>query len=93
MAHTPPSIPETEKPFSKKYFQKFSTSSLPNPLQKKQKTQANIIKLPNTSASVPQLLACIQQLQSQGFALPDYPAEPKDDKEIKKKEVVYKRLD
>lgn len=43
--------------------------------------EANIIKLPNISASVPQLLAAIKELQSQGYALPDYPMEPKDDKE------------
>ncbi len=40
--------------------------------------EANIIKLPNISASSPQLVACIKELQSQGFALPDYPSEPKD---------------
>lgn len=39
--------------------------------------EANIIKLPNISASVPQLIACIKELQSQGYKLPDYPAEPK----------------
>merc|ERR1719159_2275721 len=43
--------------------------------------QANVIKLPNVSASVPQLKECIAELQSQGFALPDYPEDPKDDKE------------
>ncbi len=37
---------------------------------------ANIIKLPNISASVPQLIAAIQELQSQGYAIPDYPATP-----------------
>ena len=37
--------------------------------------QANIIKLPNISASMPQMLACIKELQSKGFALPDYPTE------------------
>jgi isocitrate dehydrogenase len=42
---------------------------------------ANIIKLPNVSASLPQLKECIKELQGQGFALPDYPEEPKDDKE------------
>ncbi|MGD2119240.1 MAG: NADP-dependent isocitrate dehydrogenase [Chromatiales bacterium] len=42
---------------------------------------ANIIKLPNISASIPQLMAAIQELQSQGYALPDYPMEPKDDAE------------
>ncbi|WP_044413829.1 NADP-dependent isocitrate dehydrogenase [Thiomicrospira microaerophila] len=43
--------------------------------------QANIIKLPNISASIPQLIAAIKELQSQGYALPDYPAEPKTDEE------------
>ena len=43
--------------------------------------EANIIKLPNISASIPQLIAAISELQSQGYALPDYPVEPKDDKE------------
>ena len=42
--------------------------------------EANIIKLPNISASVPQLKAAIKELQGQGYALPDYPDEPKDDK-------------
>jgi isocitrate dehydrogenase len=37
---------------------------------------ANIIKLPNISASVPQLVAAIEELKSQGYELPDYPAEP-----------------
>ena len=40
--------------------------------------EANIIKLPNVSASVPQLKAAIKELQGQGFALPDYPDDPKD---------------
>jgi len=40
--------------------------------------EANIIKLPNISASVPQLKAAIKELQSQGFDLPDYPEEPRD---------------
>jgi isocitrate dehydrogenase len=39
---------------------------------------ANIIKLPNISASMPQLKAAIKELQSQGYALPDYPEDPKD---------------
>jgi isocitrate dehydrogenase len=42
---------------------------------------ANIIKLPNISASVPQLKAAIAELRAQGFALPDYPDEPKTDAE------------
>ncbi|HEU0305329.1 MAG TPA: NADP-dependent isocitrate dehydrogenase [Lysobacter sp.] len=47
--------------------------------------EANIIKLPNISASVPQLLAAIRELQQQGYALPDYPEEPRGerDNEIK----------
>ena len=38
--------------------------------------EANIIKLPNISASVPQLKAAIEELQSKGYAIPDYPDEP-----------------
>jgi isocitrate dehydrogenase len=43
--------------------------------------EANIIKLPNVSASVPQLNAAIAELQSQGYDIPDYPEEPKNDAE------------
>ncbi|MFP3578708.1 NADP-dependent isocitrate dehydrogenase [Arthrobacter sp. SIMBA_036] len=43
--------------------------------------EANIIKLPNISASVPQLKAAIAELQSQGYALPDYPDNPSSDTE------------
>lgn len=43
--------------------------------------EANIIKLPNISASVPQLDEAIAELQSKGFAVPNYPAEPKNDDE------------
>ncbi|WP_447036346.1 NADP-dependent isocitrate dehydrogenase [Streptomyces sp. DSM 118878] len=43
--------------------------------------QANIIKLPNISASIPQLKAAIAELQGQGYALPDYPDDPKTDEE------------
>ncbi|MFF1925826.1 NADP-dependent isocitrate dehydrogenase [Streptomyces sp. NPDC058221] len=42
---------------------------------------ANIIKLPNVSASIPQLKAAITELQEQGYALPDYPDDPKTDEE------------
>lgn len=45
------------------------------------KPEANIIKLPNISASVPQLEEAIAELQKQGFAVPNYPAEPKTDEE------------
>lgn len=41
----------------------------------------NIIKLPNISASVPQLVAAIKELQSKGYAVPDYPEDPKNDEE------------
>ena len=43
--------------------------------------EANIIKLPNVSASVPQLIAAIKELQAQGYKLPDYPAEAKTPEE------------
>ena len=43
--------------------------------------EANIIKLPNISASVPQLKAAVKELQAQGFALPDYPDNPSTDEE------------
>ncbi len=42
------------------------------------KVEANIIKLPNISASVPQLKAAVKELQSQGYDLPDYPDEPEN---------------
>ncbi|WGI23122.1 NADP-dependent isocitrate dehydrogenase [Amylibacter sp. IMCC11727] len=42
---------------------------------------ANVIKLPNISASVPQLVAAVEELQSQGFAIPDYPETPSTDAE------------
>jgi isocitrate dehydrogenase len=45
------------------------------------KPEANIIKLPNISASVPQLNEAIDELQKQGFAVPDFPAEPSNDLE------------
>ncbi len=45
------------------------------------KPEANIIKLPNISASIPQLKAAIAELQSQGYELPDYPDDPKTDEE------------
>jgi isocitrate dehydrogenase len=43
--------------------------------------EANIIKLPNISASIPQLTAAIKELQSQGYNIPNYPAEPKTEEE------------
>jgi isocitrate dehydrogenase len=43
--------------------------------------EANVIKLPNISASVPQLVAAVTELQSQGYALPDYPETPSTDAE------------
>jgi isocitrate dehydrogenase len=43
--------------------------------------EANIVKLPNISASIPQLKAAIKELQTQGFSLPDYPDDPKNEEE------------
>lgn len=43
--------------------------------------EANIIKLPNISASIPQLKAAIAELQNKGYAVPDYPEEPKNEEE------------
>ncbi len=54
--------------------------------------EANIIKLPNISASVPQLIAAIRELQAQGYALPDYPAQPSNDAEKAIKERYAKVL-
>jgi isocitrate dehydrogenase len=52
-----------------------------------EKPDANVIKLPNISASIPQIKGAIAELQSQGYAIPDYPEDPKTDeeKEIKAK--------
>ncbi|QNL52329.1 NADP-dependent isocitrate dehydrogenase [Olivibacter sp. SDN3] len=44
-------------------------------------SEANIIKLPNISASIPQLKAAIKELQAKGYKLPNYPDEPKNDEE------------
>ena len=46
-----------------------------------QDPDTNIIKLPNISASVSQLTACIKELQSKGYAIPNYPEQPKNDEE------------
>jgi len=43
--------------------------------------EANVIKLPNISASIPQLKAAIQELQDKGYAVPDYPEEPQNEEE------------
>ena len=51
-----------------------------------QDPKANIIKLPNISASIPQLKDCIAELQAQGYAIPDYPEIPQNDEE----EVIQK---
>lgn len=42
---------------------------------------ANVIKLPNISASIPQIQACVKELQAQGYDIPDYPEDPKNDEE------------
>ncbi|GAA4432317.1 NADP-dependent isocitrate dehydrogenase [Pontibacter saemangeumensis] len=54
--------------------------------------EANIIKLPNISASIPQLTAAIKELQAQGYNIPDYPAEPKNDAEKEAKARYAKIL-
>ena len=43
--------------------------------------EANVIKLPNISASIPQLKACVAELQGKGYALPDYPDDPRSEEE------------
>lgn len=53
---------------------------------------ANVIKLPNISASVPQLKDAIKELQSKGYAVPDYPEEPKTEEEQKLAERYSKVL-
>jgi len=54
--------------------------------------EANIVKLPNISASIPQLTAAIKELQDQGYDIPDYPEEPENDSERKIKERYAKVL-
>ncbi len=57
-----------------------------------QKPEANIIKLPNISASLPQLKAVIQELQEDGYNIPDYPDHPKTDEEKEIKARYAKNL-
>ena len=54
--------------------------------------EANIIKLPNISASIPQLKAAIAELQAKGYALPEFPEEPKNDEEARIKGLYAKVL-
>ncbi|WKG05050.1 NADP-dependent isocitrate dehydrogenase [Mycolicibacterium sp. HK-90] len=54
--------------------------------------ETNIIKLPNISASVPQLTAAIKELQQKGYAIPDYPGDPKTDEEKALKDRYAKIL-
>ena len=54
--------------------------------------EANIIKLPNISASIPQLMAAIKELQNQGFNIPDYPEDPANDVESDIKQRYAKVL-
>ncbi|RAU82147.1 NADP-dependent isocitrate dehydrogenase [Pontibacter arcticus] len=54
--------------------------------------EANIIKLPNISASIPQLTAAIKELQAQGYKIPDYPADPQNDAEKETKARYAKVL-
>ena len=55
------------------------------------KPEANIIKLPNISASIPQLKKTIEELQGDGFAVPNYPDEPSNDEE-KKIKAIYDKI-
>lgn len=57
-----------------------------------QQPDTNIIKLPNISASVPQLLAAIKELKAKGYDVPDYPGEPKNDREKAIKDRYAKTL-
>ena len=57
-----------------------------------QKPEGNIIKLPNISASIPQLKETIAELQEKGYDLPDFPEEPKTDEEKKIRELYNKCL-
>ena len=54
--------------------------------------EANIIKLPNISASIPQLLAAIEELQTHGYNIPDFPEEPQDKEEEEVNERYRKVL-
>ncbi|WP_281951013.1 NADP-dependent isocitrate dehydrogenase [Nitrosophilus kaiyonis] len=56
------------------------------------KPEANIIKLPNISASIPQLVATIKELQSQGYDIPDFPEEPKTAEEVELRNRFAKLL-
>jgi isocitrate dehydrogenase len=55
------------------------------------KPEANIIKLPNISASVPQLVAAVKELQAAGFAIPDYPVDPQTSEE-KEARAAYDKI-
>jgi len=57
-----------------------------------QHPDTNIIKLPNISASIPQLKEVINELQGQGFAIPDFPEDPKTDEEIRNQAKYSKTL-
>ena len=54
--------------------------------------EGNIIKLPNISASIPQLLECISELQAKGYDVPNYPANPKNAEEEAVKATYAKVL-
>ena len=57
-----------------------------------QDPNTNIIKLPNVSASIPQLKACIKELQDKGYAIPDFPDDPKTDEETEIRQRYGKSL-
>ena len=56
------------------------------------KSDANLIKTPNISASIPQLKATIKELQAKGYDIPDFPDDPKNNEEKQIKEKYQKVL-
>ena len=56
------------------------------------KPEANVIKLPNISASLPQIKAAVAELQSQGYAIPDYPEAPKNNDEEKSVKAKFDKV-
>ncbi len=56
------------------------------------RAEANIVKLPNISASIPQLKAAIKELQNKGFKIPDFPENPKDEEELETRKRYAKVL-
>jgi isocitrate dehydrogenase len=81
LAHFPESFTHFDEATKKKVMLPYFGDHLAELGKWTQESEANIIKLPNISASIPQLNACIKELQEQGFKLPEFPMEPKNDEE------------